>query len=116
MLLAAQRLAQQKLLDELNRQSGWTWAIVAAVSLVAMIALVIKLKEWLRPNGMLDDSPENLLLSFRDIHRQGDLSGDEYKLIRERLTKKSGDAGCKDDSASGPSAGDSAGSSPVIET
>lgn len=116
MLLAVKRLTPwQQLQEEISRQTGWTWAIVAAVVMLALIALVLKLKDWLRPNGLLEDSPEQLLMSFREIHREGDLSADEYQMIRERLTKKSGEASRKDDSASGPSAKDSAGTSPLNE-
>ena len=86
----------------------------AAVVLVVLFAIVLKIKEWLRPNGLAENSPEQLLMQFRDIHKQGDLSADEYKNIRERLTKSSGQSGRAGDTSSGPSADDSVGGSPTI--
>ena len=82
-------------------------------AVVVLFAMILKIKDWLRPKGLMEDSPEELLLQFRDIHKQGELSADEYKNIRERLTKKSGQSDRAGDASSGPSAEDTAGSSPA---
>ena len=116
MILAQmQRLKSQALLDKFSEGNRWIYLAVAVVLLVALFAIVLKIKEWLRPKGLAENSPEQLLMQFRDIHKQGELSADEYKNIRERLTKKSGESGRAGDASSGPSADDSAGSSSAIQ-
>ena len=116
MILAQmKRLNSRALLDMFSEGNRWIYLAVAAVLLVFLFAIVLKIKEWLQPKGLAENSPEQLLMQFRDIHKQGELSADEYKNIRERLTKKSGEAGRAGDASSGPSADDSAGSSPAIE-
>ncbi len=99
---------------EFLQEGRWSW-VVLAVTLIVMFAIVLKLKEWLRAKGLLEDSPERQLLEFRDIHRQGKLSPDEYRHIRERLAKKTGQSDRVDNAAQGPSAGDSAGTSSAGE-
>lgn len=93
---------------------GWQTVVIGIVAVIAMFVIVLKIKDLVRPKGLVENSPEQLLMQFRDIHKQGELSADEYKNIRERLTKKSGEAGRAGDASSGPSADDSAGSSPTI--
>ena len=107
MILAARRSMS---VLEFFQEGRWSW-VVLAVTLIVLFAIVLKLKEWLRPKGLAEDSPERLLLEFRDIHRQGKLSPDEYRHIRERLAKKTGQSDGVDNAAQGPSAGDSAGTS-----
>lgn len=110
MLLAAKRIHPQKLLTQFSSQEGWIWAIVVGISVIVMFAVILKLKEWFR-KSQLQTSKEDLLLAFRDIHRQGELSADEYRSIRERLTKKSDETGRAGDVSQGLSSGDSVGSS-----
>ena len=116
MLLAQmKRVNPQATWDKFTKDGGWIYLAIAAVVLVVLIAIVFKIKEWLRPMGLMENSAEDLLLQFRDIHRQGDLSADEYQRIREQLTKKSGESDRAGDASSGPSADDSAGSSPATD-
>ncbi len=115
MILAQmKRLNPQADWETFTKGGGWIYFAIAAVVLVVLFAIVLKIREWLRPNGLAENSPEQLLMQFRDIHKQGDLSAEEYKNIRERLTKKSGEAGCAGGASSGPSADDSVGSSSAI--
>lgn len=116
MILAQmKRLNSQALLDEFSKGNRWGYLVLAAVLLVVLIAVLLKIKEWVRPKGLAENSPEDLLMQFRGIHQQGDLSAEEYKRIRERLAKRSGQSGRAGDASSAPSADDSAGSSPAIE-
>ena len=101
--------------EKFLKGGGWIYLAIAAVVLVALFVIIVKIKDWMRPKGLAENSAESLLLQFRDIHRQGELSADEYKTIRERLTKKSGEADRAGDASSGPSADDSAGASSRID-
>ena len=115
MILAAKRLTPYGLLEKFTQHGGWVSLGLVVLALVVLLVLVMKIKDWLRSTRLPENSPEELLLQFRDIHKQGELSADEYKNIRERLTKKSGESGRAGDASSGPSAENSAGSSPEIE-
>ena len=113
MILAAKRLTPHGFLDQFTQGGGWVSLGLVVLAFVVLLVLVLKIKEWMTPTGLMENSPEELLLQFRDIHKQGELSADEYKNIRERLTKKSGQSGRAGDASSGPSAEDTAGSSPA---
>ena len=115
MILAAKRVNQQFLMTQFSDKQGWIWAVVVVVLVVVLLAIVIKLKEWLQKRALSESSPEQLLLEFRKIHRQGELSADEYKTIREQLFQKAGQTGDADNTGGGPSAGDSVGSSRPID-
>ncbi|MFM9961632.1 MAG: hypothetical protein ACKV2Q_10440 [Planctomycetaceae bacterium] len=115
MLAEMKRLSSQTLFDKFSAGGGfWSLALLAG-ALVLLVVFHHKIKEYLRPKGLAENSPEQLLLQFRDIHQQGDLSAEEYKIIRERLAKKSGGSGRAEDASRGLSADDSAGTSPAIE-
>ena len=101
--------------DKFLKDGGWVYVAIAVAALVALFVIVVKIKDWMRPKGLAEDSPETLLLKFRDIHRQGELTADEYKSIRERLTKKSDESDRAGDASSGLSADDSAESSPASD-
>jgi uncharacterized membrane protein len=111
-ILAAKRMTFQTMISQYTKGYGWIWIVLVIVAAIALFAIVIKLKDWFRGQSQSDSSPEQLLLEFRKAHQQGELSADEYKTIREQLFKKSGEAGQKDISGGGPSAGDSVGTSP----
>ena len=115
MLAEMKRLSSQSLIEKFEAGGGYGYLALLAVALVLLIAFHHKIKEYVRPNGSLENSPEELLLQFRDLRQQGDLSAEEYKSIRERLTKRSGESGRAGDASSGLSADDSAKSSPAIE-
>ena len=116
MLLAqVKRLNPQADWNKFLSEGGWIYFAFAAVALIVLFGIVLKIKEWLLPHGPAENSTEGLLLQFRDIHRQGELSSDEYKTIREQLTKKSGEYDRAEDASSGPSADDTAGSPSAIE-
>ena len=111
MILAAKRVTLQSLISQFSKGHGWIWAVLVVVSVIVLFAIVIKLKEWFHRQTQPESSPEQLLLEFRKAHQQGELSADEYKTIREQLFKKSDEVVKKDISGSGPSAGDSVGTS-----
>lgn len=116
MILAElKRLSSQSLRERFSTGGGWETLALLAGALCLLIMFHHKIREWLRPKNLAENSPEHLLLQFRDIHKQGDLSADEYQRIREQLTKKSGEAGHAEDASCGPSADDSAGTSPSIQ-
>jgi hypothetical protein len=115
MILAAKRLTPHFFLDQFTQGGGWVAIALVVIAVVVLFVIVLKIKDWMRPKGLAEDSPEKLLLQFRDIHQQGALSADEYKSIRERLIKKSGESDRAGDASRDPSADDSAKRSPATD-
>ncbi len=69
----------------------WQWGIVVA-TVSAAIWLIIWLKSHFREDA--DDADETLemLTQFRDLHQEGGLSDDEFRLIRSRLARSAQEA------------------------
>ena len=61
--------------------------VVVAIGVLVVIAL--KLRAWYREDSDDAVSQDELLLQFRDLHRQGGLSEDEYRSIKGRLVSQS---------------------------
>jgi heme exporter protein D len=114
-ILAAKRLSQPLTWDDFLQQGGLLATVLTVVAIALLIFVVVRVRELFSPRRTIQDSPEELLLRFRDIHRQGDLTQDEYNNIRELLMKKSGDAGSAEDAADGSSADVSAKTPPECE-
>ena len=62
----------------------WQWGLVVLVGSIGVWAL-FRLRAWFREDdGRADDHME-MLTQFRDLHRQGGISEDEYRLIKSQL-------------------------------
>lgn len=64
------------------------WTMVLMVVVIASSAwLIFQFKAWFRDSdGRTDDNLE-MLTQFRDLHLQGELTEDEYRLIKGRLAR-----------------------------
>lgn len=62
----------------------WQWALVIGGVCVA-IWLIIRLKSYFREDADVADQSMEMLTQFRDLHQEGGLSDDEFRLIRSRL-------------------------------
>lgn len=108
LLAQIKRMNSQALWNKLSEGNRWTYLVIGVVLLVGLFFIVVKIREWLVPKGLTDNSSEDMLMQFRDIHQQGELTADEFKAIRERLAKRSGESKRAGRASSGPSADDSA--------
>ena len=62
----------------------WQWAIALVLGCVGVWS-IFQMRAWFREDaGRADDNLE-MLTQFRDLHRQGGISEDEYRLIKSRL-------------------------------
>ena len=62
----------------------WQWGVVVLVGSIGVWS-VFRLRAWFREDdGRADDHLE-MLTQFRDLHRQGGISEDEYRLIKSQL-------------------------------
>ena len=81
---------------ELNLLSGlgisltprqWTIAMIVVATFVICLGVwsIFQLRAWFREDSGHADDNLKLLTQFRDLHREGGLSEDEYRLIKGRL-------------------------------
>ena len=66
--------------------SPWQWGIVV-VGIVASIWLIFWLRSYFREDSENADGTLEMLSQFRELHQEGGLSDDEFRLIRSRLTR-----------------------------
>ncbi len=62
----------------------WQWAVVVLVGSIGVWCL-FQLRAWFREDDGRADGHLEMLTQFRDLHRQGGISEDEYRLIKSRL-------------------------------
>jgi len=65
----------------------WHWGLVIA-TLTLAIWLFGRLRSYFREDADDADQTVEMLTQFRDLHQQGGLSNDEFRLIRSRLNSK----------------------------
>ena len=62
---------------------------VVVVAIGVLVVIALKVRAWYREDSDDAASQDDLLLQFRDLHRQGGLSEDEYRSIKGRLLNQS---------------------------
>lgn len=74
----------------LNRYQGLasSGTFLPVVVVIAVSAwLIIQFRAWFRENDGHDDDSLEMLSQFRDLRQQGELSEDEYRLIKSQLVQ-----------------------------
>ena len=64
----------------------WHWAIVVFV-VFASVWVIVWLRAYFREDAEDADGTLEMLTQFRDLHQEGGLSDDEFRLIRSRLAR-----------------------------
>jgi len=64
--------------------SPWHWGFVI-VAVSVSIWLIVWLRSYFREDTDVADETLEMLTQFRELHREGGLSDDEFRLIRSRL-------------------------------
>lgn len=64
--------------------SPWQWGMLA-VGIVVSIWLIFWLRSYFREDSENADGTLEMLSQFRELHQEGGLSDDEFRLIRSRL-------------------------------
>lgn len=80
-----QNLMQSSLWELL--ESSLPVLIGLVVSIFLLIWAVIRVRSWFRDGEDPIAQPHEMLLHFRDLHRQGSLSESEYRSIKSRLVE-----------------------------
>ena len=58
-----------------------------AVGLVLLLWGTLRLRAWFRDSAARDESPAVLLSEMHELHREGGLSEEEFRLIKSRLAQ-----------------------------
>ena len=69
----------------------WHWGFVVVAVLVS-VWLIIRLKSFFREDADDTDQTLEMLTQFRNLHQEGGLSDDEFRLIRSRLAESAKDS------------------------
>ena len=81
---------EQTLLWKLINASLWQW-IGLLVAVGGLVGVIIRIRTLFREDADAAADNHQLLTSISDLHREGDLSEDEYRSIKGRLINKLGD-------------------------
>jgi hypothetical protein len=75
-------------LDQYREAMPSLWQSVGiAVGLVVLIWLTLRLKAWFREDAAGADNAMDLLTDMKEIHQQGGLTEEEFRLIKSRLVQ-----------------------------
>lgn len=66
------------------------WLIGVVFALVILGWVILKLREWFNEDDGPAADPEMMLMQFREMQGEGDLSDEEYRLIKRKLVGKRG--------------------------
>ena len=80
---------QQTLLWKLVNASLLQW-IGLLVAIVVLVGLIVRIRALLREDTDAAGDDHQLLTSISELHREGDLSEEEYRSIKGRLIHKLG--------------------------
>lgn len=70
----------------------WAMFVLALLALIAVCWAIIRVTTWFRDGAGPAESEQVLLTHFRELHRQGDLSDEEYRSIKGRLVARFDDS------------------------
>jgi hypothetical protein len=59
--------------------------VVIALVILGMLWLTLLVRTWFRDDDAHADRPGDLLMEMRELHREGGLSEEEFRLIKSRL-------------------------------
>ncbi|MBS0261965.1 MAG: hypothetical protein JSS02_08405 [Planctomycetes bacterium] len=62
---------------------------VSALILVLAVAVYL-IRSWMRENDGPDDSAHDLLTEYREMHSRGELTDEEYRIIKGRMASRIG--------------------------
>lgn len=78
---------EQSILWQIMDASIWQW-IGLLVALMVLVGLIIRVRTLFREDEDSTAVDHQLLSQITDLHREGDLTADEYRSIKGRLIQK----------------------------
>lgn len=78
-------LAAETKFGEVLSASVWTWiGLIVAIMVLAWI--VFRVRDWYREDDDRAENARNLLSEIQEMYDEGDLSEEEFRSIKGRLT------------------------------
>ncbi len=74
---------QQQKLQELVNSNLWIW-IGAVVAFLVGGVLIFWIRDWYRDGAGLNDSDDKIFLEMQELHRQGQISDEEFRSIKSQ--------------------------------
>lgn len=74
----------------LNRSAWELFGLVLAI--LVMVWLIMQIRSWWTGDDDPAEGDHELLMSIRELNREGDLTDDEYRNIKGRLVERMRDA------------------------
>lgn len=74
----------QELQEFVNSNLGWWIAAVVACFIASL--LILKVRNWYHGGAGHADSETEILTRMREMHREGQISDDEYRSIKGQFT------------------------------
>ena len=71
----------------------WLQFVGALAGIIVLVWLIVRMRLWFREDEGPAADVNEMLLQFRDLHRQGDLSDEEFRSIKSRLLGTSDESG-----------------------
>ncbi len=68
--------------------ADWIGFGAAFVALIVLVWLFVRIRAWLQDDAGPEANTHQMLTQFGDLHRQGDLSEEEYRSIKSQLIEK----------------------------
>ncbi len=82
----------------------WLPILAGVGGAIVLIWMVIRVRAWYRDGEDTEAADEQMLFQLDDLHREGDLSQDEYRSIKSQIIKRmEGAAEAAQDDESGDS-------------
>jgi len=90
-----QRVAERSSVENIDQTFLWkllnasVWQVIGLlVALVVLVGLIIRIRALFREDEDSTADDHQLLSQITDLHREGDLTEDEYRSIKGRLVQK----------------------------
>lgn len=65
------------------------WPVLGVVAAIAvLVAIILRVRAWLRDNAEGSAEDHNLLSQYREMLQEGELTEEEFRLIKGRLASR----------------------------
>ena len=70
--------------------SATGWVLVTLTALGFMVWLLLRVRAWFRDETDRAASDHEMLSRYRELHRRGELSDEEFRCIKDEMLKRLG--------------------------
>ncbi len=81
----------ERMFGRLLQISGWD-VLLLIVAVCVLFGLVVWIRSWFRDREDTEAVTHRMLTQFGDLHREGDLTEEEYRSIKQQLIRRLDDS------------------------